>query len=204
MAVIQRIGFLASGAGSTFEAVVAACRAGDLPLDPVVIIGNNREAGVFDRAQRLGVTALHISAKTTGDAVAADAAIAAALDNAKIDLVVLAGYLKMLGPTVLAAFEGRIINTHPALLPKFGGPGMYGVNVHRAVLAASETTTGVTVHVVDKEYDHGPVLAQTTLLVEPDDTIETLAARVQAREKPFLVETLGRLARGELELPKIA
>ena len=204
MALIQRIGFLASGAGSTFEAVVAACRAGDLPLDPVVIIGNNGEAGVFDRAQRLGVTALHISAKTTGDAVAADAAIAAALDNAKIDLVVLAGYLKMLGPAVLAAFEGRIINTHPALLPKFGGPGMYGRNVHSAVLAASETATGVTVHIVDKEYDHGPVLAQTTLLVEPDDTIETLAARVQAYEKPFLVETLGRLARGELELPKVA
>jgi phosphoribosylglycinamide formyltransferase-1 len=201
MGVIQRIGFLASGAGSTFEAVVAACRAGDLPFDPVVIIGNNGEAGVFDRAQRLGVTALHISAKTTGDA--ADVAIAAALDKAKVDLVVLAGYLKMLGPAVLAAFEGRIINTHPALLPKFGGPGMYGMNVHRAVLAASETTTGVTVHVVDEEYDHGPVLAQATLLVEPGDTIETLAARVQAREKPLLVETLGRLARGELELPKI-
>jgi phosphoribosylglycinamide formyltransferase-1 len=204
MAVIQRIGFLASGTGSTFEAVVAACRAGDLPLDPVVIIGNNGEAGVFDRAQRLGITPLHISAKTAGDAVAADAAIAAALDNAKVDLVVLAGYLKMLGPAVLAAFEGRIINTHPALLPKFGGPGMYGMNVHRAVLAAGETTTGVTVHVVDEKYDHGPVLAQATLLVEPDDTIETLAARVQAREKHFLVETLGRLARGELELPKIA
>jgi phosphoribosylglycinamide formyltransferase-1 len=204
MAVIQRIGFLASGAGSTFEAVVAACRAGDLPLDPVVIIGNNGEAGVFDRAQRLGITPLHISAKTAGDAVAADAAIAAALDNAKVDLVVLAGYLKMLGPAVLAAFEGRIINTHPALLPKFGGPGMYGMNVHRAVLAAGETTTGVTVHVVDEKYDHGPVLAQATLLVEPDDTIETLAARVQAREKHFLIETLGRLARGELELPEIA
>lgn len=201
MAIIQRIGFLASGAGSTFEAVVAACRAGDLSLDPVVVIGNESEAGVFDRAQRLGVTALHISAKTAGDALAADATIAAALDNANVDLVVLAGYLKMIGPAVLAAFEGRIINTHPALLPKFGGPGMYGMNVHRAVLAASETTTGVTVHVVDEEYDHGPVLAQATVLVEHGDTLETLAARVQEREKPFLVETLSRLVRGELKLP---
>lgn len=204
MAVIRRIGFLASGAGSTFEAVVAACQAGDLPLEPVIVIGNNGKAGVFDRAQRLGIHARHISAKTTGDAAAADTAIAAALNDAKIDLVVLAGYLKMLGPAVLAAFDGRIINTHPALLPKFGGPGMYGMNVHKAVLAAGESTTGVTVHVVDEEYDHGPVLAQATVPVESGDTIETLAARVQAREKLFLIETLGRLARGELELPKSA
>jgi phosphoribosylglycinamide formyltransferase 1 len=204
MAVIRRIGFLASGAGSTFEAVVAACHAGDLPLDPVIVIGNNGKAGVFDRAQRLGIPAHHISAKTAGDAAAADAAIAAALNAAKIDLVVLAGYLRKLGPAVLAAFDGRIINTHPALLPKFGGPGMYGMNVHKAVLASGETTTGVTVHVVDEEYDHGPVLAQATVPVEPDDTIETLATRVQAREKPFLIETLGRLARGELDLPKRA
>ncbi len=200
--MIRRIGFLASGAGSTFEAVVAACQAGDLDLDPAIVIGNNGKAGVFDRAQRLGIPARHISAKTEGDAVAADAAIAIALKTANVDLVVLAGYLKMLGPAVLAAFDGRIVNTHPALLPKFGGKGMYGMNVHRAVLAAGETTTGVTVHGVDEEYDHGPVLAQTTVPVEPGDTVETLAARVQAREKLFLIETLGRIARGELDLPK--
>jgi phosphoribosylglycinamide formyltransferase-1 len=209
MAVIRRIGFLASGAGSTFEAVVAACQAGTLPLEPVIVIGNNGKAGVFERAQRLGVQAQHISAKTAGDATAAgataaDAAIAAALIAVKVDLLVLAGYLKMLGPAVLAAFDGRIINTHPALLPKFGGQGMYGMNVHKAVLAAGETTTGVTVHGVDEEYDHGPVLAQTTVPVEPGDTVETLAARVQVHEKLFLIETLGQLARGELDLPKNA
>lgn len=204
MAVIRRIGFLASGAGSTFEAVVAACQAGTLPLEPVIVIGNNGKAGVFERAQRLGVQAQHISAKTAGDATAADAAIAAALIAVKVDLLVLAGYLKMIGPAVLAAFDGRIINTHPALLPKFGGQGMYGMNVHKAVLAAGETTTGVTVHGVDEEYDHGPVLAQTTVPVEPGDTVETLAARVQVREKLFLIETLDQLARGELDLPKNA
>jgi phosphoribosylglycinamide formyltransferase-1 len=202
--MIRRVGFFASGAGSTFEAVVAACQSGALPLDPVIVIGNNGKAGVFERARRLGIQAQHISAKTEGDAAAADVAIAAALVKAKIDLVVLAGYLKMLGPAVLAAFDGRIINTHPALLPKFGGQGMYGMNVHRAVLAAGETTTGVTVHGVDEEYDHGPVLAQTEVPVKPDDTSDTLAARVQAAEKQFLIETLGRLARGDLVLPNSA
>lgn len=201
MSVVRRIGFLASGAGSTFEAVVAACRVGDLDLDPAIVISNNAKAGVFARAAHLGIPAQHISAKTAGDAAAADLAIAAALADAKVDLVVLVGYLKKLGPAVLAAFTGRIINTHPALLPKFGGPGMYGHHVHAAVIAAGETTTGVTIHVVDEEYDRGPILAQATVPVEPGDTIETLAARVQAREKPFLIETLGRLARGELALP---
>jgi len=199
--MIRRIGFLASGAGSTLEAVVAACRSGDLKLDPAVVIGNNGKAGVFERAARLDVPARHISAKTEGDAEAADLAIARALRAADVDLVVLAGYLKKLGPAVLAAFTGRIINTHPALLPKFGGAGMYGMHVHTAVIAAGEATTGVTIHVVDEEYDRGPIIAQAEVPVAPDDTPETLGARVQAKEKPFLIETLRRLVDGELTLP---
>ncbi|NQV80010.1 MAG: phosphoribosylglycinamide formyltransferase, partial [Alphaproteobacteria bacterium] len=129
-------------------------------------------------------------------------AVMTALTAAQVDLVVLAGYLKKIGPRVLQAFGGRIVNTHPALLPKFGGPGMYGIHVHAAVLAAGETMTGVTVHLVEEEYDRGPILAQAEVSVDPDDTPESLAARVQAREKTFLIETLRRLGAGELALPR--
>ena len=202
VAVIRRIGFLASGAGTTFEAVTEACRAGVLPFDPVILIGNNPKAGAFERANRLGIAAHHISAKSAGGEDAADIAVSAALTAAQVDLVVLAGYLKKIGPRVLQAFGGRIVNTHPALLPKFGGPGMYGILVHTAVLAAGETVTGVTVHLVEEEYDRGPILAQAEVLVDPDDTPESLAARVQACEKPFLIETLRRLGAGELTLPR--
>ena len=198
--MIRRIAFLASGAGTTFEAVAQACRAGDLPFDPVLLIVNNAKAGAFDRAARLGIAARHIGPKTEGGDAAADAAIAAALAAAGVDLVVLVGYLKKIGPQVLAAFKGRIVNTHPALLPKFGGPGMYGIRVHTAVLEAGERETGVTVHLVDAEYDRGPILAQVTVLVLPDDTPDSLAARVQAREKPFLIETLRRIADGDLSV----
>lgn len=199
--MICRLGFLASGSGSTFEAVVAACGKGDLQAKPAILICNNSKAGALERAGRLGIPARHISARTEGDAAAADRAIRAALDDAGVDLVVLVGYLKKIGPEVLAAHRGRIVNTHPALLPKFGGVGMYGLNVHAAVVASGDSETGVTVHVVDAEYDRGAILAQATVPVEPGDTAESLAARVQAREKPFLVETLGRLLSGELRLP---
>ena len=94
-----------------------------------------------------------------------------------------------------------MLNTHPALLPRFGGQGMYGNRVHEAVLAARERTTGVTVHVVDAEYDTGPILAQTEVPVMPDDTVETLAERVRARERRFLVEVLADIAAGRLPLP---
>lgn len=196
----RRIAFLASGAGTTFEAVARACRSGDLPFDPVLLIGNNAASGAFERAAHLGIAARHISAKTEGSDAAADAAVRTALVAAGVELVVLVGYLKKIGPEVLSAFKGRIVNTHPALLPKFGGPGMYGMRVHTAVLEAGERETGVTVHLVDAEYDRGPILAQATVSVAPDDTPESLAARVQDREKPFLIETLKRIAAGDLKV----
>jgi phosphoribosylglycinamide formyltransferase-1 len=118
-----------------------------------------------------------------------------------VDFVVLCGYMKKVGPRTLQAFRGRIINTHPALLPKFGGQGMYGRNVHAAVIAAKETATGVTVHLVTEEYDAGSIVAQTTVAVLPGDTPDSLAARVLEREHSFLIETIGQIARHELRLP---
>ena len=109
--------------------------------------------------------------------------------------------MKRIGPCTLARFAGRIINTHPALLPKFGGTGMYGQRVHEAVLAAGETETGVSIHLVDPEYDTGPVIAQCRVPVEPGDTADSLAARVVEREHEFLVDTIAAIAEGRIHLP---
>ena len=117
-----------------------------------------------------------------------------------MQVVALAGYMKMLGPRTLDAYRNRILNVHPALLPKFGGQGMYGERVHRAVLASGDSVSGVTVHLVDEEYDRGPVVAQTEVPVLPGDTPDTLAARVLEQEHILYPETIQRIATGEVDL----
>jgi phosphoribosylglycinamide formyltransferase-1 len=142
-----------------------------------------------------GVPTAHLSSVTHPDPAALDAAVLAALDAAGTDLVVLAGYMKKLGPLTLAAYDGRVVNVHPALLPAYGGQGMYGDRVHAAVLADGAAVSGATVHLVTAGYDEGPVLAQVEVPVEPDDSVETLRARVQAAEKRLLVEWLSEWSR---------
>jgi phosphoribosylglycinamide formyltransferase-1 len=194
-------GLLASHRGSNVQAVVQACRAGRLAARPGVIISNNASSGVLQFAAAAGIPALRIGGQELADDDARDRAILDALQAHGVDLVLLLGYMKLLGPRTTAAYRDRILNTHPALLPKFGGQGMYGARVHEAVLAAGETETGVTVHLVDEQYDHGAVLAQCKVPVERGDTVESLAARVLAREHAFLVETLQAIAAGEIQLP---
>jgi phosphoribosylglycinamide formyltransferase-1 len=113
---------------------------------------------------------------------------------------VLAGYMKKIGPRTLARYRGLVLNIHPALLPKFGGQGMYGRRVHEEVLAAGDRMTGVTVHLADEEYDRGPILAQREVPVVRGDTVDSLAARVLEAEHALYVETLARIARGEIRL----
>jgi phosphoribosylglycinamide formyltransferase-1 len=133
---------------------------------------------------------------------ALDAAIRGVLVAAGVDVVFLAGYMKKLGPLVLRAFEGRILNTHPALLPRFGGPGMYGDRVFEAVLEAGEAESGVSIHLVDADYDTGAIVCQCRVPVFRGDSLDDLKARVRAREKEFVVETFGRIANGEIRLAK--
>ncbi|MDR1999430.1 MAG: phosphoribosylglycinamide formyltransferase [Frankiaceae bacterium] len=195
---MARIAILASGGGSTAEAIICACRDGRIPAEPAVIIGNNSGAEVFARAARLQVPARHLSGHTHPDAGALDAVILACLRETGVTHVVLAGYLKKLGPLTLSAFAGRIVNTHPALLPAFGGRGMYGARVHQAVLEAGARFTGATVHHVTVDYDAGPVIAQVQVPVHPGDTVDTLAARVHVAECDLLVSALASLiAAGE-------
>jgi phosphoribosylglycinamide formyltransferase 1 len=195
-----KIGVLASHEGTTLQALLDACASGALPARVVLVVSNNSQSGALRRAALAGVPRVHLSSTKHPDPAVLDAAIRDVLIAAGAEVVFLAGYMKKLGPEVLETFAGRILNTHPALLPKFGGEGMYGMNVHRAVLAAGERETGPTVHLVDGEYDTGAVIEQRRVPVEPGDTPETLAERVQACERALVVDVFRELATGKRAL----
>jgi phosphoribosylglycinamide formyltransferase 1 len=197
----MNIGFLASHGGSNMQAIIDACKSGRLKATPAVVISNNSASGAITRAQNEGVPHYYLSGKTHPGPGELDEAILSTFLHHQVDIIVLAGYMKKLGPKTLAHFQGRILNIHPALLPKFGGEGMYGIHVHEAVIAAGEKVSGVTIHLVDEQYDTGKILAQTRVPVMPDDTPETLAARVLEQEHILYAETLQRIVTGEIPLP---
>jgi phosphoribosylglycinamide formyltransferase-1 len=191
----MRLAFLASNNGSSFRAIVAAIDAGELAATPVLAVSNRANAPALDFARARDIPARHVA--TRPDPERGDDRLAGLLMESGADLVILSGYLRKLGPKVLSAFGGRILNIHPALLPRHGGQGMYGRRVHEAVLAAGEAVTGASVHWVDQEYDHGPVLAQTRIAVEPSDTPESLEAKVMAAEPQLYIDVLRRIVAGE-------
>lgn len=197
----MNLGFLASGRGSNMQAIIDACKTGELQAQPSVVISNNSKSGALERAKREGISHYHLSGQTHPSPEELDDAILNALMRHDVRLVMLAGYMKRLGTKTLNCFRNRILNIHPALLPRFGGEGMYGSRVHKAVLAAGEKETGVSIHIVDENYDTGPLIAQTRMPVMKDDTVETLSKRVLAREHSFLVETLQKIVSGALTLP---
>lgn len=163
------------------------------------MVSNKRDAGALAWAREAGLPALCIP--TVADPETADDRLAAALRDHGVDLLVLSGYLRHLGPKTLGAYAGRILNIHPGPLPQFGGEGMYGARVHQAVIAAGAAESAIVIHLVDEVYDRGPEVARRIVPVEPGDSAETLEARVTAQEPAFFVETLIRLADGRLELP---
>jgi len=199
-----RLGFLASHGGSNMQAIVDACKEGRLHAELAVVISNNSESTALERARREGIPRYHLSSATHPDPAQLDAAIMRALEDHGVDLVILAGYMKLLGPQTLARYRGRILNIHPALLPKFGGKGLYGKKVHEAVLAAGERVTGVTIHLVDERYDAGPIVAQSEVPVLEDDTVDSLAARVLEREHQLFAETLEKIVQGEIDLDAVS
>jgi phosphoribosylglycinamide formyltransferase 1 len=196
-----KLAFLASHGGSNMQAIIDAIKKGDLTADPVAVISNNSESQALKRAREEGIDCFHLSGETHPDPHELDQAIVKVLKARQTDLVILAGFMKKIGPAVLTAYQGRILNIHPALLPCFGGRGMYGKRVHEAVLTAGVSYTGVTVHLVDEHYDHGPILAQTKVPVERNDTVDTLAKRVLQCEHRLYTETIARIITGEIALP---
>lgn len=191
-----RIAVLASGGGTNLQAIIDHFAAIANPAGTIVLVASNREScGALDRARNAGIPTEIFNAIDDGTA------LLTLLDKASVDLVVLAGYLKHIPEKVIREYHGRIINIHPGLLPDFGGPGMYGSRVHAAVLASGATTTGLTVHFVDDEYDHGPVIAQWRVRVKIDDTAESLAERVLSAEHvvyPRVVDMVAALSNSGL------
>jgi phosphoribosylglycinamide formyltransferase-1 len=183
------------------QAIIDNCKAGALRATPALVISNNTESGALARARREGIASCILNDKTHPSPDLLDQAILDALLEHSVDIVVLAGYMKKLGPRMLAHFSGAILNIHPALLPRFGGRGMYGIHVHEAVLAAGEKESGVTVHLVDGEYDTGRTLAQTRVPVMQGDTPDVLAARVLTQEHLLYTDVLGKIGSGEITIP---
>lgn len=180
-----KIGILASGSGTNAEKIIRHFQ--DSPLGRVVFLASdNPEAFALERARRLGVPTATFSRAEFADGEAP----LAALKAAGVDYLVLAGFLRLVPVSILAAFPGMVVNIHPALLPAYGGKGMYGDRVHKAVIEAGETTSGITIHRVNEHYDEGDIIAQFTCPVTPDDTPETLAAKIHALEHEHFPETI--------------
>ena len=197
---VFRLGALASGGGTNLQAVIDRCASGELPAQVAIVISNNSGSGALERARRAGIPSCHLSGKTHPDPDALDRAIAGALTSHGVDLVLLSGYMKKLGPATLRSYRDRVLNIHPALLPAFGGEGMYGLRVHQAVIDSGVRVTGVTVHLADGAYDEGPIVVQDTVRVMQDDTPESLAARVLETEHSLYSEAVRLFAEGKVSV----
>jgi phosphoribosylglycinamide formyltransferase 1 len=189
------IAVLGSGRGSNFQAILTAIQQGRIPGARIrIVISNNSGAGILELARSNSLPAIHVSQKQFSSEEAFVDALLALLSAHEVNFIVLAGYMKRLHPRVVKAYRRRIVNIHPALLPRYGGTGMYGRHVHEAVIAAGERLSGATVHFVDEEYDHGPIVLQKTVSVAADETPETLAAKVLDIEHEIYPEAIRRLA----------
>lgn len=181
-------------------AVAEACADGRINGDPVLVISNNVAPLAFERASALGIATFHMSRKTHRGDDELDRSICDTLISHQIDLIVLSGYMRKIGPETLGAFHNRILNVHPALLPEYGGKGMYGARVHEAVLDAGEKESGATIHLIDGEYDTGPILVQGRVPVLEGDDVETLSARVASVEHSLFIKALQGISSGEIDL----
>jgi phosphoribosylglycinamide formyltransferase-1 len=174
----MNIGVFASGRGSNFQAILSAIELGNLPARVTVLLSNRSDAGAIEIANSRSIPAVHLSQTQFADEALYGAAMLALLKSHNVECIALAGYLKKIPSVVVREYRHRILNIHPALLPSFGGQGMYGHHVHEAVLASGVKISGATVHLVDEEYDRGPIVLQKAVVVDEHDTPDTLAAKV--------------------------
>lgn len=190
-----RLAVFASGGGSNLQAIIDHLDAlgESAPAELVLVLSDRVDAGALSRARTRGVAAESVPRDRPE-------AIDQALDRHRIDLIALAGYLRMIPAGVVSAFRGRIVNVHPALLPAFGGAGMYGARVHEAVLRCGARLSGPTVHFVNEQYDEGAIIAQWPVPVRTDDTPATLSARVLAAEHQLYPRCVAALAAGTISL----
>ncbi len=194
------IAVFASGRGSNFQALHHAIKDDAEKARIAVVISNNSDAGALVAARSFHIPAIHLSQKQYSSNAEFVEAILRTLESFQVTLIVLAGYMKKIAPEVIGKYRNRIINIHPALLPAFGGQGMYGLRVHEAVIAAGEKISGATVHIVDEEFDHGKIILQESVPVEPNDTPETLAERVLKVEHTLLPRAVRLFADNKIEI----
>ena len=194
------IGVLASGRGSNCAALLHRIEEDEIPAKIAAVISNNHEAGVLQIARDHNIPAYYIERNQfeTGDEFCQ--ALENIFDQHKINFIVLAGYLRKVPPRIIRRFANRILNIHPALLPDFGGKGMYGHVVHEAVLKSGSTVSGATIHLVDEEYDHGPIVLKREVPVLPNDTPDILAARVLQVEHRIYAEAVRLFAEGRVKI----
>ena len=196
----MNIAVFASHGGTDMQAIADGCSQGKINAKVSVLICNNPDAFVVERAKKEGIPYYIVNNSVCGGPEGVSARILELMDEYSIDMIFLAGYMKKMPDEVLEKFDNRIFNIHPALLPKYGGKGMYGINVHKAVIEAGEKESGVTIHRVNGHYDSGQIVRQTTVPVLEGDTADTLAARVLEREHEFLVEVISDIADGRIPL----
>ena len=189
----RRLAVFVSGQGSNFRAIQEAIQAGSIPAEVGLVVTHDPACAAAGYGRELGLEVVRYPAPG-----AEPADLVSALASARIDFALLAGYLKRVPSEVVRAYRRRMLNIHPALLPSYGGAGFYGRRVHEAVLASGDASSGPTVHFVDEEYDHGPILAQATVPVLASDTPETLAARVLQQEHQLYPAAVAALCRGEV------
>jgi len=188
---VLNIAVFASGRGTNFEAIHRAIETGKLHnLSIAVVISNNPDAPVLTIAREHNIPAYHLSQKQFPSEERFDEAVLDVFNRYGVNFIVLAGYMKKLSTNLVRQFRNRMLNIHPALLPKFGGKGMYGMHVHEAVINSGDKISGVTIHIVDEEYDHGPIVKQRTIPVDEDETPETLAMKIHGIEHQIYPEVL--------------
>ena len=199
--MLTRIAVLVSGGGTNLQALLDAQAAGQIPSGEIALVVSNRKAAyALERAKRAGVAARVLSKYMKPDPDEYDAALLQILREHRVDMIALAGFLGIIGPRVLEAFEGRIVNIHPALIPSFCGLGYYGLRVHEAALERGVKVTGATAHLVNGEVDGGPILFQKAVEVREGDTPETLQRRVMEQAEWELLPRAVRMISDQIAM----
>ena len=175
---MKNIAVFASGGGSNFKSIHNHVQSGEIPGRIVLTISNNPDSGAIEYAREYNISTLIINKVCYPNSITRIELLTQALVENDVDLICLAGYIKLLPTSIVHQYKNRIMNIHPALLPQFGGKGFYGIKVHEAVIASGADQSGVTVHFVDEEYDHGKIIVQEKVEVQSKDTAETLAKRI--------------------------
>ncbi len=194
-----KIAVFISGGGSNLQSLIDASEQGRLSADIALVVSSKSNAYGLERAKNHGIDTLIYRVKDYPSKEKAENDLLEVLEEYEIDYIALAGYLKLIPSSVVSRYNNRITNIHPALLPKYGGKGMYGHHVHEAILKAGDRESGPTVHLVNEKYDEGKILMQEKVPVMPDDTPETLAERVLKIEHKIYPEALEKLIKGEIE-----